>query len=407
MWLLFILISNSLLCKYLNVMVESKMGAIPSSLRRMNERAVVRLLLRMGVASRAELAKAAGMSQPTVGKITQDLIDRGILQELDSPSASSDNGRNGAGKIGRPGRMLQLDSRNPRFLAIHLGVTETRFAPLSVSVALTDRWPIIFPTPPSPEAWLGLLKDAAQKLPRKAYDGILISVPGVVDEASCQVLFSPNLHWTEKARLAAMIQSVWKSPVIMTQEIRSLALGHQAAEPEGEDFMLVDFGQGVGGAIMQGGKLLRNPLPLNGEIGHTPVAGNHRRCGCGAEGCLETLVSRHGLEASYASACYPETPGWDSLAGAIKTQGIMPWLSDTLNATAIVIAGALNVLGLRRVILTGSLTELPEEVVQYLEERIRAGSMWARFGEVICESAPRRRQAGLAGVGIDRLLAVP
>jgi hypothetical protein len=85
----------------------------------------------------------------------------------------------------------------------------------------------------------------------------------------------------------------------------------------------------------------------------------------------------------------------------------MPWLSDTLNATAIVIAGALNVLGLRRVILTGSLTELPEEVVQYLEERIRAGSMWARFGEVICESAPRRRQAGLAGVGIDRLLAVP
>ena len=385
------------------------MGAIPSSLRRMNERAVVRLLLRMGVASRAELAKAAGMSQPTVGKIIQDLIDRGLLQELDTPATNhnGDNGKTAAGRIGRPGRMVQLDNSNPRFLAIHLGVTETRFAPLSVSVALTDRWPVIFPTPASPQAWLGLLKEAALKLPRRAYDGILLSVPGVVDESACQVLFSPNLHWTEKTRLPDLIQSVWKAPVIMTQEIRSLALGHQAAEPEGEDFMLVDFGQGVGGAIMQGGKLLINPLPLNGEIGHTPVAGNHRRCGCGAEGCLETLVSRHGLEASYASACYPLTPGWDSLSDAIIQNGIMPWLADTLNSTGIVIAGALNVLGLRRVILTGSLTELPEIVVKYLTDRIRAGAMWARFGEVICESAPRRRQAGLAGVGIDRLLSMP
>jgi hypothetical protein len=30
--------------------------------------------------------------------------------------------------------------------------------------------------------------------------------------------------------------------------------------------------------------------------------------------------------------------------------------------------------------------------------------MWARFGEVICIGAPRRRAAGLAAVGIDRLV---
>jgi hypothetical protein len=30
--------------------------------------------------------------------------------------------------------------------------------------------------------------------------------------------------------------------------------------------------------------------------------------------------------------------------------------------------------------------------------------MWARFGEVICEAAPRRRQEGLVAAGIDRLL---
>jgi hypothetical protein len=69
-----------------------------------------------------------------------------------------------------------------------------------------------------------------------------------------------------------------------------------------------------------------------------------------------------------------------------------------------IIAGSLNVLGLNRVIITGNLTELPPSVVEYLSHAIQRGSMWARFGKVTCAAAPRRRAAGLAGVGLDRLL---
>ena len=68
------------------------------------------------------------------------------------------------------------------------------------------------------------------------------------------------------------------------------------------------------------------------------------------------------------------------------------------------IAGALNVLGLRRVIITGSLTELPPSVIAHLSRAVQAGSMWAKFGSVECQSAPRRRAAGLVAVGIDRLV---
>ena len=35
---------------------------------------------------------------------------------------------------------------------------------------------------------------------------------------------------------------------------------------------------------------------------------------------------------------------------------------------------------------------------------IQNGAMWARFGQVECLSAPRRRTAGLVAVGIDRLV---
>ena len=45
--------------------------------------------------------------------------------------------------------------------------------------------------------------------------------------------------------------------------------------------------------LMDDGHLLRSATPnpgYAGGIGHIPVAGNERRCGCGHIGCLETLL---------------------------------------------------------------------------------------------------------------------
>jgi hypothetical protein len=79
-------------------------------------------------------------------------------------------------------------------------------------------------------------------------------------------------------------------------------------------------------------------------------------------------------------------------------------LAETLEATATVIAGALNVVGLRRVILTGTMNELPPTVIRFLAGAISRGAMWGRFGEIEIEGAPRRRMAGLVSAAIDRLV---
>ena len=54
---------------------------------------------------------------------------------------------------------------------------------------------------------------------------------------------------------------------------------------------MVDIADGVGGALMLGGRIYQGALPMSGEIGHTPIPGNNRLCGCGGRGCLETLAS--------------------------------------------------------------------------------------------------------------------
>src|SRR5437879_1660333 len=132
-------------------MLEVKTAALPASLRRTNQRTVISLLFRLGSASRADLAKAAGISQPTAGKITSKLLKLGVLTE--APNGSSVP-HDRLPRLGRPGQMLRLDEEHPRFVTLELGVTETSLSVLPVAVGLHDEWTHRFPTPKSPETWL-------------------------------------------------------------------------------------------------------------------------------------------------------------------------------------------------------------------------------------------------------------
>jgi predicted NBD/HSP70 family sugar kinase len=373
---------------------------------RLNKRALIRQLQKAGVSSRAELARSMGMSQPTTGKIVDDLLSLKILEEVEAPTLNGHGLR--ATRMGRPSRQLQLNRSEPRFLGIQLGITETLLAELPIGVADADDWQVSFRIPPTrsnpASAWERQLRAAARQLRSRKFLGVVLSVPGVVDEVSNRILFSPNIHWSENVDLAAVIRKIWKVPVLMVQEERALALGHHLANPDCEDFLLVDFGEGVGGAIIVEGKPLANPLPICGEIGHTPVPGNIRRCGCGAAGCVETLVSLRGLLESFSAATSRREKTWPELGEYISERGMTPWLAQALDAAAAAIAGALNVVGLRRVVITGSLTELPPVVLAHLSRAVQNGSMWAKFGEVECVAAPRRRTAGLVAIGIDRMV---
>src|SRR5208337_4485126 len=101
---------------------------------------------------------------------------------------------------------------------------------------------------------------------------------------------------------------------------------------------------------------------------------------------------------SFATARPEAKATWPAFTQFVKTNGIVPWLAEALDAAAIAIAGALNVCGLRRVVVTGSLQELPPEVLGCLAAAIERGSLWARWGRVEVQGAPRHR----GGIGLRR-----
>lgn len=368
-----------------------------SSLRRLNQRRVIESMLRLRRASRVELARASGMSQPTVSRIVDQLLDAGILVEGNGTRSEGDSP-----SLGRPSTPLALDNERPRFAAIHLGVDKTRLASIPLHIEEQDQWAIEFTTPRTADRWSHELSQACKQIRDRNLEAAVISLPGVVDQKAGRVFLSPNLRWTEHADLPALLSPICGLPLIFVQELAALAMGQLAFEPATRDFLLIDFGSGVGAAAVAGGKLYSGPLPLSGEVGHIPVLGNPRPCGCGSKGCLETLVSRKGLLATAAEKRAGRT--WEELLASLNRKSVPDWIKPSLDATAVTIAAALNTLGLREVILTGYTSDFPSHVIDYLSDCIRADAMWARFGSVTVRTAPRRRLAGILSVGIERTL---
>jgi predicted NBD/HSP70 family sugar kinase len=374
-------------------------SAVPANLRLANQAALLGQLLGRKAASRAELAKATGMSKPTTGKIIDDLMHAGVVEEIKLMDGSRPS-------VGRPGKQLRLATNRSRFVVVDLGVENTRVSGLPPSPPEQERWEVTFKTPTTADAWQEKVVQVAEKLQVRRPWAVLVSTPGVVDERAGRVLLSPNLHWSEHADLPWILRQIWSAPVGLVQEVRCLALGELGARSDGDDFIMIDISDGVGGALMLGGRIYQGALPMSGEVGHTPIPGNNRPCGCGGRGCLETLASARGLIQSLREAKGHAPTHALTFADVVKAaeRELPPWMRATFDAIATCVSAALNLYGVRRVVMVGRIAELPAPATDYLIGVIQRASMWSRFDAVAVTLAPKRVSRGLVIAGIHRFV---
>jgi predicted NBD/HSP70 family sugar kinase len=375
------------------------MRAVPKSLRLTNQARLVEQLLRRGIATRAELAKAGGMSQPTAGKIIDELSTAGVVEEL-----TGVNELRGRPQVGRPGKQLRLSQSPARLVIVELGVERTRLSAVPAALPDDERWDVEFKTPSSEATWRQRLRQHAAALSIRRPWGVMVSVPGLVDESTGKILLCPNLHWCERADLVSAFHELFKAPVRLIQESRALALAEVGTRASASDFFLVDFGDGVGGAVVIGQRPYDGSVPATGEIGHTPIAGNQRQCGCGNRGCLETLIAERWLVQSLIDATGNPEITFADVCKAAQGPDLPKFLMEALDATAACIAAILNVCGLKRVVLTGHIRELGPRATDHLIASIRRSAMWSRFDTVEVELVQRRRARGLTIAGIQRVI---
>jgi len=141
----------------------------------------------------------------------------------------------------------------------------------------------------------GVLKD--QKVASGDLQAIGVAVPGVVDPDEGRVVVTPNMSLTGVA-IGPDLEKRFEVPVALGNDCNLGALGELwlGSARDADSVMAILVGTGIGGGIVQQGRLWRGARESAAEIGHIVMQIGGPKCGCGNRGCLEALASRSAIE---------------------------------------------------------------------------------------------------------------
>jgi len=148
----------------------------------------------------------------------------------------------------------------------------------------------------------------AAAVPGARVDGVGVGAPGPLDTHRGIVLLTPNLGWVDMPLRDRVTQGLGL-PAALDNDANCAVLGeHWRGAAQGTWHALgVTIGTGIGGGLILDRRLYHGASDCAGEIGHTTIEINGRRCACGNYGCLEAYASgpaiaRRALEAVEAGA---------------------------------------------------------------------------------------------------------
>ena len=164
-------------------------------------------------------------------------------------------------------------------------------------------------TPGDLDSLLPSLHDAIGWLTEATVQPAAVGVgcKGIIDPDSTRVELLPGtLHFLEGLRLSDLVGLPPDVPVFADNDARVALAGEMAwgAARGHENVVMLTLGQGVGGAVIAGGRLLRGHTGLAGNLGHLTVEPHGAQCACGNRGCLETVFSARAIEAQAWSAVH-------------------------------------------------------------------------------------------------------
>lgn len=207
-----------------------------------------------------------------------------------------------------------------------------------------------------------------------ALRGVGVGSPGVVDGATGAVASARNLpDWDGSFELGSALSRVLDTRVVVGNDVQvatdaEFKLG--AGRPY-QSLLGVFWGTGVGGGLILAGKPWVGRGGA-GEIGHTVVKKNGRRCPCGRRGCLEAYAGRAAMEArarkrarkgkSTVLFALMEERGRDRMTSTIWAHALAAQdklatklIDDAVEALGVGIASAVNLLDVEAVVIGGGL----------------------------------------------------
>lgn len=330
----------------------------PRVLRAMNDRAALDLLIAHGSLTRTRLGELTGLSKPTASQLLARLEAVGLVRATGSVT-------------GRPGPSALLYEVDPGIAHVAaLAVDKTGISAAVADIAGTTVGGHRVEADPTAED----VRTRTPELVAEAVDGALrtaglgrdalcrtvVGTPGALDPRTRRLRYAPHLPGWQSRALVDELSTALGTPVVVENDVNLAAVAEQhcGSARDCADFVHFWADEGVGAAIVLGGRLLRGARGGAGEIGYMPmpgapvVRGPADDPGPLAEGGLDMLVvsaavvalaRRHGIDAATAPealAAAAATPG----AGDAVLAGLAHHIATALLSVVAVVDPELIVL---------------------------------------------------------------
>lgn len=268
----------------------------PATRRWATRRRVFELVHRHRRISRAQLGRESGVSFPTVMKVVDEFLEKGLLIELDEMEPMTGAGRRGHLLEFVPGAYRAVGVECEGRYA-HAGVVDMYGAVLArETIELGDL---------RCARELSLLNAAIERMIHETGEaevlGVCMGIPGNVNPEAGQIVCAETLGISEptpfREAFPAFCEAL-QAPVFVENDANIACEGEahmRMRDGCGNDMLCLSLGTGFGGALRMNGRLQRGARFRLGEIGQTLLCPDRGLADAKRE-TLESVVALSALE---------------------------------------------------------------------------------------------------------------
>ena len=346
-------------------------GATPRTVRAINDRVTLELLLDHGTLTRTLLAALTGLSKPTATQLLQRLAESGLIASRGTTSGAPGPNAQLYGLNEQAAHVAAIDVDERRVTAAVADLAGTVLGEVSAEVDYT------VPGDPVPSV-RQVLSEACRRsgVRTRQLDEVVLGVPAAYDARNDRLAFAEHIPgWADPHTLTRLRAAV-RCELVVENDVKLAAVWERrhGAGRDVASFALLWAGTGLGLAIDVNGSIYTGATGGAGEIGYMRLGLRPT----GDEALPPTFHDLIGVEAVEALAREHALPfpAADAVAAARADLGHgMPFLAELARRVAGGLAPIVAVLDPPLVVLAGT-TLVPggEVLVQLVSEELRAMS---------------------------------
>ncbi len=273
----------------------------PGLLRKVNAAEILRLVRQRGPCSRADLARASGLSVPTVSSSIEYLEKKGLVEAMGTGGSSG----------GRPPALVRFNRSYGYVIGVDIGGSAVRVALADLDGGVVGKVNLAIRERGTPGRIVAMIRSGIARLQkahgvkRKKLLAIAAGAPGITDLRAGVVRSAPHLAGWENVPLQRLISENLRLPAVIENDVNLGALGESwCGTARGiPDFVFIGIGTGVGAGVFLDGHLYHGSDWTAGEIGYLMVPGTRPGpLDIMEAGPLESVIGGRGIEQAWRRA---------------------------------------------------------------------------------------------------------